>query len=314
MDRRRMLCTASGLGIVGFSLPMEAAAQPAARQSDTPAVGPGKLDITPSGSRGRIVVTDSFSYCDSRVGADDVVVGCSYAGASTVSNILPCGMKAIIGHDAGIGKDRAGISGLALCDRLGIPMAAVEGRTAELSNGNSLHAGVISSANDAAARLGVAIGQPARQAADLLLAAHPGRPVTQEVDVDLELHELGGGSLGRILARVWLLDLPGTYPNDVFALGTHSARVAAEHAFRWNVKGWIANDAGMAKNDTGIEALGICGARGMPAASVSAFSACIGDAMSTYRDGVISAVNEPGRRLGITVGTAARDALRFMSA
>ena len=314
MDRRRMLRTMSGLGIAGLGLPLKAAAQPAARESDMPALGPGKLDIVQSGARGRVVVTDSFSYCDSRVGVNDVVVGCSYAGASTVSNILPRGMKAIIGHDAGIGKDRAGINGLMLCESLGIPMAAVEGRTAELSNGNSLYEGVISSANDAAARLGVVIGQPARQAAELLLAAHPGRPVMQEVDVDLELHELGRGSSGRILARVWLLDLPDTYPNDVFALGTHSARVAAEHAFRWNVKGWVANDAGMAKNDTGIEALGICGVRGMPAASVSAFSACIGDAMSTYRDGVISAVNEPGRRLGITVGTAARDALRLMSA
>ena len=314
MDRRRMLQALPGLGVAALSLPVAASAEPAGREAEMPAVGPGKLDITPAEPRGRVVVTDSFSYCDSRVGVDDVVVGCSYAGANTVSNILPRGMKAIIGHDAGIGKDRAGISGLALCDGLGIPMAAVDGRTAELSNGNSLYAGFISSTNDAAAQLGVVVGQPARQAADLLLAARPGRPVTREVDVDLDLHELVKAASGRILARVWLLDLPGTYPDDVFALGTHCARVAAEHAFRWNVKGWIANDAGMAKNDTGIEALGICGARGMPAASVSAFSARIGDAMSTYRDGVISAVNEPGRRLGIAVGTPARDALRLMSA
>ncbi len=311
MDRRSML---RGIGVAALATPVGTAAQSKCRDAKVAAVGPGKLDIMSSGSRGRIVITDSFSYCDGRIGADDVVVGCSYSGASTVSNILPRGMKAIIGHDAGIGKDRAGISGLALCDKLGIPMAAVDGRSAELSNGNSLYAGIISSANDAAQRLGVAIGQPARQAADLLLAAGPGRPVTQRVDVDLDLHELERTASGRILARVWLLGLPNTYPNDVFALGTHSARVAAEHAFRWNVKGWIANDAGMAKNDTGIEALGICGARGMPAASVSAFSACIGDAMSTFRDGVVSAVNQPGRRLGIMVGMTARDALRLMLA
>ena len=147
-----------------------------------------------------------------------------------------------------------------------------------------------------------------------MLQAKPGRPITEEVGTDLELHEVARRPSGRILARVWLPGLPGTYPDDVFALGTHAARVAAEHAFRWNVKGWIANDAGMAKNESGIAALAICGARGMPAASVSASSAMIGDAWSTYRDGIVSAVNEPARRKGVATGMAARDALQNMVA
>lgn len=280
---------------------------------DPEAVGPGKLDIAVSGSKGRIIVTDSFSYCDERIGVDDVVVGCSFAGASTTSNILNRGMKAIIGHDAGIGKDQAGISGLALCDKFGIPMAAVAGHTATLSNGNSLYNGTISSVNETARQLGVEVGQAAKQAAAFLLNAAPGRFVHETVDVDLDLHEMATSPSGRILARVWLLDLPGQYANDVFALATHSARVAAEHAFKWNVKGWIANDAGMAKNNTGIAALSICGERGMPAASVSARSARIGDALSTYYDGVISAANEPARQRGVVAGMAARDALARMA-
>ena len=97
-------------------------------------------------------------------------------------------------------------------------------------------------------------------------------------------------------------------------LATRSARVAAEHAFRWNVKGWIANDAGPGKNSSGISGLAICGEKGMPAAAVAAMSARIGDALSTYNDGIISALNEPAKSKGIVVGMTAKEALRRMQA
>jgi hypothetical protein len=109
-----------------------------------------------------------------------------------------------------------------------------------------------------------------------------------------------------------LFGLSGVFPRDVFALATHSARVAAEHAFRWRVKGWIANDAGMGKNQSGIAGLAICAEQGMPAAAVSASSARIGDNMSTYTDGIISAVNDIAARRGVAVGMAAKDALELM--
>lgn len=313
MRRRGLLGAGLATGLLPLATVPSAWAQTASMEPDPAPVGPGKLDTALSDTRGRIIVMDSFSYCDERVGVNDVVVGGSYAGASTTSDIFPRGMKAIIGHDAGIGKAQAGISGLALCDRFGIPMAAVAGRTATLSNGNSLLNGTISSVNDAAKQLGVQPGQAARQAAELLLQAKPGRPITEKVGIDLALHEVGKSPSGRILARVWLLNLPDTYPNDVFALGTHSARVAAEHAFRWNVRGWIANDAGMGKNNSGIAGLAICGERSMPAAAVSAASASIGDAMSTYNDGIISALNEPAQRKGMTIGMTTRDALQKMA-
>lgn len=309
MRRRGLLRLTTGAVALSLRSVPRASAQPSEIEPDPAPVGPGKLDITSAGDTGRIVISDSYSYCDARVGVNDVVVGCSYAGASTVSDILPLGMKALIGHDAGIGKDQAGISGLTLCDRFGIPMAAVAGRTATLSNGNSLMLGTISSVNQAARRLGVKEGQTAADAVRCLLTAAPGRPVTEKVDVDLRLHEVGRSPRGRMLVRVWLLNSPEKYPDDVFALGTHSARVAAEHAFRWNVKGWIANDAGMAKNQTGIAGLALCGDRGMPAASVSSASARIGDAMSTYEAGIISARNGPAQNRGVEIGMTAREAL-----
>lgn len=49
-----------------------------------------------------------------------------------------------------------------------------------------------------------------------------------------------------------------------------------------------------------------------PAATVSADSARIGDALSTYRDGTISAVNASARAMGVEAGMTAREAARLM--
>lgn len=41
-------------------------------------------------------------------------------------------------------------------------------------------------------------------------------------------------------------------------------------------------------------------------------SARIGDALSTYNEGIISAMNEPARSKGIDIGMTAKEALRSM--
>ncbi len=285
-------------------------------EPDPEAVGEGKLDVLYTGGDGRIIVTDSTSYLDKRVNEHDVIVASSFAGNTIIGGALAKGIKALIAQDAGVGKDNAAIGGLPYGDRYGVPVAAVDCKTATLSNGNSALAGIISHANEAAGKLGVRAGQGAREAAQLLLKAPPGKPVPLALDLDNKLYEMEVTPKGRILAIWALFYLPKdkTYPDDVFAVATHSARVAAEHAFRWNVKGWISNDAGPGKNNSGISGLAMCGEKGMPAAAVAAMSARIGDGLSTYREGVISFVNEPARAKGITMGMTAKDALRLMMA
>jgi len=315
MDRREFIRRA---GTAGALLSVRSAAfgqSAVGNEPDPEPLGPGKLDVVYSGADGRVIVSDSTSYLDSRIGPQDVVIASSYAGATIVGQALGAGFKALIVQDAGVGKDQAGISGLPYGDKYGVPIAAVAAATATLSNGNSVARGKISHANDAASKLGVRPGQTAREAAQLLLKAGAGRKINALADSDNTLYEMEKTPNGRILA-VWTLFFLGEnrYPNDVFALATHSARVAAEHAFRWNVKGWIANDAGPGKNNSGISGLAICGEKGMPAASVAAMSARIGDALSTYNDGIISAANEPAKSRGIVVGMTAKEALRRMQA
>ena len=52
-----------------------------------------------------MLVVDSFSYFDRRVQSRDVLVGCSFAGASTTSTVLPLGPKAMIGDGLSTWRD-----------------------------------------------------------------------------------------------------------------------------------------------------------------------------------------------------------------
>src|SRR5437879_1368102 len=96
----------------------------------------------------RIVVLDSVTQCAGRVQAGDVLVAGSFAGALSLGLALPFGIRALIAHAAGVGKDEAGISALAVADGLGLPVAAVETMSALIGDGPSVpDEGVISHAN-----------------------------------------------------------------------------------------------------------------------------------------------------------------------
>ena len=83
--------------------------------------------------RGRVFTADSMTFFDDRVGAGDVVVSGSYAARTTFGWALGLGVKGIISHAAGVGKDNAGISGLTLAEEHGVPGVACETMSARLA-------------------------------------------------------------------------------------------------------------------------------------------------------------------------------------
>ncbi|SDH12255.1 hypothetical protein SAMN05421505_111206 [Sinosporangium album] len=269
------------------------------------------------GSTGRVFAMDSLLYVATpEIGEFDVVIASSFCGVGTVDRAFRHGVRAVIAHDAGVGKDQAGISALPYGDRFGMPVAAVDGRTGEVSNGLSLAAGLISHANELAQSLGVRPGQRAVDAATLMLKAPRGRPQDTEVEIDDTLYEMGTTETGRILAIRALTSLPEDqdYSSDIVAVGVHAGQVWGDLVKRWRVKGWLANDAGIGKNRGGIGGLFRCEELGMPAASISADSARIDDGLSSYHEGIVSAVNSVAAEAGVTVGMRVPAAMLLMSA
>lgn len=115
----------------------------------------------------RIVIADSATSI-TEDNKNDIVVNGSHCGANIAPDyVLPNGVRGMIGNDAGIGLENAGIACLKPLEGHGIPAAAVAAMSAEIGVGQSTYnEGVISAVNEVAKRMGVTVGMPAKEAAD----------------------------------------------------------------------------------------------------------------------------------------------------
>lgn len=256
----------------------------------------------------RIIVLDSARWVDGRNTDRDVVVPASYIG------VLPARMMAIhrprgiIGHDACIGKDGAGIAGLWYLEALGIPAATADGMSAEMGNGQDLYTeGVISRLNYPAERCGVQVGMPVAEAARLLRDtdtsdAEVGNKIRREI-----VEQLPNGKRTVVTdSIVW------AYPEDertsVLVTAGHTGRSGASFLLEANPWGFICHDGGMSKNRSGITGLQTTADAGLPGATIDGMSAPIGDAFLGYAEGTISACNGPAEDRGVAVGMTVKEA------
>jgi hypothetical protein len=222
------------------------------------------------------------------------------------------GLRAVVLNDAGIGRNSAGVAGVAWLDGLGIPACAIDYRSARIGDGaDMLEHGVVSTANAAAARHGCLPGHTCRHVLERL-ARHADERGGEEVP-----------SIGEARARiastghraVWALDsmaLAGTTDaRAVLVTGSHGALLGGRPDQMLAVDAFAAffNDAGGGKDGAGFTRLAALDARGMAAATVSCDSARIGDGRSTYETGVLSKVNETARRLELREGLSCREAV-----
>jgi len=253
-----------------------------------------------------ILIADSIT----RVGTDAsgaVVVNASHGGVYAAYLAAKLKAVAAIFNDAGIGRDQAGIAGLDYLQEFGMPAAAVGHDSARIGDGSDMMAhGMITRANGLAVSLGVRPGQPCREAAAALTKAQPARHAPPEAPEAAFL-------LVVAPPQVWALDsaslvLP-EHGQAIVVTGSHGGLLGGkpETALKYDVLGAIYNDAGIGKDAAGVSRLPALEARGIVAATVSAASARIGDARSTYEDGIISRMNARAAAFGLREGMRARD-------
>lgn len=266
----------------------------------------------PTDDGGRVVVLDSLTHVDAHITPRDVVVAGSFAGALAFAFALERGVRGLIAHEAGVGRARAGISGLPLAERLGLPAAAVATGSARLGDGRSVHDdGVVSHANAVAAALGVRQGLPAAAAARAMLAAPPGTPAASPL-VDRSARVAETTPDGRVVLVDSMSFAGPEHRGDVLCAGSHAGRVNVPGLVALRPRGALFNDGGIARDRSGVSGLPVLDDAGVAAAAVAAASARIGEAASTWADGVVSVANEAARRLGVAPGQTAREAARRM--
>ncbi len=124
-----------------------------------------------------------------------------------------------------------------------------------------------------------------------------------------EVHKVARESGGlRIVIADSATSITEDNKNDIVVDGSHCGANITDYVMNGVARGMIGNDAGIGLENAGIACLKPLEGHGIPAAAVAAMSAEIGVGQSTYNEGVISAVNEVAKRMGVTVGMPAKEA------
>lgn len=248
--------------------------------------------MTPSPNDPNILTVDTVTKLGPEH-RDQVLIGASHGGVYAGYLAAKAGVRAVLLNDAGVGLDQAGIGCLEYLDRIGLPAATVDYRSARIGDGHDMAGrGRISHVNAAAAALGCAEGMTAQTCAEAMCKALPASgdaPVYEEA---------------RFLFRenpeepkVWGVDSASLVraedAGQIVITASHGALLAGEggSAIKVDVLACAFNDAGVGIDDVGITRLPALDERGIAAAVVDCMSARIGDARSAWETGRVSHAN-----------------------
>ena len=234
-----------------------------------------------------------------------VLIGGSHGGRYAGYLAAKAGVRGVILHNAGIGKDEAGIGSLELLDGIGLPVATLDHCSARIADGrDQLARGVISHVNQTAA-LGCAPGQSCRVAAELLTMAAQWMGTAPEFgEARFMLRPRGRAGA----PEVWGVDstslLEANDKGAVMITASHGARFGSmqNKPIAGPPLAVIFNDAGGGADDCGFSRLPALASEGVIGATVAASSARIGDARSAWESGIISHANALALAAGIALG------------
>ena len=262
-----------------------------------------------------VVVLDSVTHMtDAHKGA---VAFCgSHGGIYAAYYAASKGIAAVILNNAGIGRERAGVAGLELLAKLGVPAAAVSHMSARIGDGqDGVARGVLTTVNGPAAALGLEAGQSCRDALALLVNAGLGpSPKPQPIEESrFELPEAGRGGVKVIVMDSISLVRPEDDGHIVVA-ASHGGALGGrpEMAIKHPVFAAVFNDADRGIDGAGLTRLPALDSRGIAAACASAFSCRIGDGRSLWEHGYISTVNDTARHHGGMIGQSTAEFVAAM--
>jgi uncharacterized protein YunC (DUF1805 family) len=262
-------------------------------------------------ARGRVMAMDSAYHVAPANQGVDVVVNASYCGVLPARFIGAQRPRAAIGVDCGVGPAGASIAGLWYLEALNIPAAVADVMTVRLGDGVDLYRqGVISHLNRPAADCGVRPGMSVRQAAQLLLERDPGSPEAAQVTNRTVMEE---GPEGRkVICTDSIAFGLDEDRNNVLVTAGHTGRSAVPYLLKVRPYGFICSDGGKGREDSGVAGMHSVAEQGLAGATVDARSAAMGDGLSSYRDGVISAVNRLAEAAGVRIGMRTPEAARLL--
>jgi hypothetical protein len=262
-----------------------------------------------------IVLADTATKLGDRARGAVIVTG-SHGGRYAAYLTLKAHPRAVVHHDAGVGKDEAGIEVLAVAAALGVAAATASHDSCRIGDAADMtRRGRISHANALARAAGVLPGMNCRDAAVRLTACTAS---ARDPEPIAEARRIVRQQDWR--RTIVLLDSASLVePEDqgqIVVTGSHGALVGGspQMAFRVDACAAVFSDAGVGRDGAGITRLPALDQRGIAGITVSASSARIGDATSVYEEGIISHANATAQRREATAGEPLKARLSIWAA
>ena len=249
------------------------------------------------------------------VGSDnrdrDVVINASYCGVLPARFIAETRPRGAIGVDCAVGPAGASVAGLWYLEAVNIPAAAADVATVRLGDGVDLYAqGKISFANRPAMDCGVVPGMRVQDAARAMLDGTPRSPSASDV-TNRTVMQTNKDGQQVVCTDSIAFGLPEDVRNVLVTAG-HTGRSAVPYLLRVRPHGFICSDGGKGREDAGVAGLFLVEKEGLAGATVDARIARMGEGLSSYHDGVISAANALAKAAGVEVGMTAAEAATWL--
>jgi len=239
-----------------------------------------------------------------------------------------CHVKAVFLNNAGIGKNLAGISGLAHYEAENILACAVDHYSAEIGVANDTwESGIISHTNTMAEDAGIQIGKSVKDAVARIINLMDLPTSTQKnknfeslineekensckVDLKKQIQtQIDGVSIAVTDSITFLNE---SNAGDIVVCGSHGGVSAGEYAQKRHLKAVFFNDAGIGKNSAGVKSLESLSDAGILACTVDCMSAEIFNGQDILDNGIITVCNQLAKSKNIKEKMTVKDAIKYI--
>jgi predicted esterase YcpF (UPF0227 family) len=239
-----------------------------------------------------------------------------------------CGVEAVFLNNAGIGKNEAGIRGLAHYEAEHILACAVDHNSAEIGVArDTWESGIISHTNTPARNAGIQTGDTVKAAVaviNLIFNHSSTSPKSRNTELPVEAKQQSNSKVDlkkqaqahidgiRITVTDSITFLNETNAGDIVVCGSHGGISAGHYAQKHRVRAVFFNDAGIGKNNAGIQSLDLLNDSGIAACTVDCMSAEIFNGHDVLENGIITVCNQQAKARNIREKMTVREAIQYI--
>lgn len=277
-----------------------------------------------------VVLLDSLGDLQPGNSSPILVCGSHGGGNSDLArHVKKCHVKAVFLNNAGVGKNQAGIRGFTYYEAENILACAVDHASAEIGIArDTWESGTISHSSTQAEALGIQVGDSVKEAVAKInhIVKLPASTQEGKNSKTLIENEVKDASSKADLKKQTQTQINGvgitvtdsiTFLNennagDIVVCGSHGGLSAGHYAQKHCVKAVFFNDAGIGKNNAGVQSLESLSDAGILACTVDCMSAEIFNGQDVLANGIITVCNQLAKDRDIKEKMTVKEAIKYI--